>query len=112
MRTLRFGIAALFLLTGSTSLLEAGEPKWTNLLGDKLDAWRPPLGTWIHADSVELDKANPKRLVAQPGKGIWVNGPTGRTRDLLSKESFGDVELHVEFLIPKGSNSGVKMHGL
>jgi hypothetical protein len=40
------------------------------------------------------------------------NGPKGRTRNLLSKQSFGDLEMHVEFLIPKKSNSGVKMHGV
>ena len=56
-------------------------------------------------------RPTPKKLVAQPGKGIWVNGPTGRTRDLISKVFHGDVELHLEFMIPKGSNSGVKLQG-
>src|SRR5947207_3269798 len=104
--------AVLLLLGGGASPGRAGDGKWKELLGDNLDAWRQPVGTWVHADSVELDKANPRKLVAKPGKGIWVNGPSGKTRDLLSKEAFGDVELHVEFLIPKGSNSGVKLHGL
>jgi len=88
-------------------MTKAGEPKWKELLGDNLDAWKQPVGNWIRADSVALDKTNAKKLVAQPGKGIWVNGPTGRTRDLVSKEFFGDVELHIEFMIAKGSNSGV-----
>jgi hypothetical protein len=26
-------------------------------------------------------------------------------------DQFGDIELHLEFLIPKGANSGVKFHG-
>src|SRR5207249_188981 len=42
---------------------------------------------------------------------IWVNGP-GRLPDLLTKQSFGDCEVHVEFLIPKGSNSGIKFHAV
>ena len=41
-----------------------------------------------------------------------VNGPIGTTRNLLSKDSFGDLEAHFEFLVPKGSNSGVKFEGL
>jgi hypothetical protein len=59
-----------------------------------------------------MDSKNPKRLTATPGKGILVNGPTGRTRNLLTKQQFGDIEVHLEFLIPKGSNSGVKFEGL
>jgi hypothetical protein len=43
---------------------------------------------------------------------VLINGPTGRTRNLLSTQEFGDIEAHFEFLIPKGSNSGVKLQGL
>jgi hypothetical protein len=31
---------------------------------------------------------------------------------LLSKQDYGDVEAHIEFLVPKGSNSGVKFEAL
>lgn len=77
-----------------------------------LEAWRKPDTLWLLADSVCLDPDNPRRLSAKAGKAILVNGKKGRARDLLSKRAFGDVEVHVEFLIPKGSNSGVKLHGL
>jgi hypothetical protein len=43
---------------------------------------------------------------------LFVNGQTGREPDLVTKESFGDLELEMEFLIPKGSNSGVKFHAV
>ena len=91
----------------------AGERGWTTLTApDNLDAWRAPRGKWFVAESVGLDPKNPKKLAATPGKGgILVNGPSV-TSNLLSKESFGDVEFHAEFLIPKGSNSGVKFEGL
>ncbi len=77
-----------------------------------LDAWEGPTGDWFCADSVEPDPKNPKLLSAKPGQGILVNGQKGRTHDLLSKQNFTDIEVHVEFLIPKGSNSGVKLEGL
>src|SRR5437660_1096809 len=112
MRTTCTLAAILLALTTDHIPAAAGEPKWKDLLGDNLDAFKQPVGTWIHADSVELDKTNPRKLVAKAGKGIWVNGPSGKTRDLITKESFGDVEVHVEFMIPKGSNSGVKLQGL
>ncbi len=110
MRTRAACIAVLLTLAAGAA--GAGEPKWKHLLGDNLNAFKQPVGTWIQAASVTLDKNNPKKLVAKPGKGIWVNGPGGKTRDLITKEFFGDVEVHVEFLIPRGSNSGVKLEGL
>jgi len=87
-------------------------PAWVPLSGDKgLEAWKEPHGDWLLTDSVEMDPANPKRLKAKAGKGsIMVNGPKGRTPDLLSKEKYGDIELHAEFMIPKSSNSGIKFH--
>ena len=47
-----------------------------------------------------------------PGKGVIINGPDGRTGNLYTSQDFGDLEAHFEFLIPKGSNSGVKLQGL
>ena len=41
-----------------------------------------------------------------------LNGPTGRTTNLATEETFGDIELYVEFMVAKGSNSGVYLHGL
>lgn len=40
------------------------------------------------------------------------NGLTGKTVNLATAEKFGDVELYLEFRIPKGSNSGVYLQGL
>jgi hypothetical protein len=35
----------------------------------------------------------------------------GHGTDLITDEVFGDIELHVEFRVPKGSNSGVYLQG-
>ena len=84
---------------------------WKDLIGEKpLDAFRSPSDQWIIAGGAKLDEKNPRKLVPVPGKGVLVNGP-GRLKDLITKEAFADVEVHVEFLISKGSNSGVKMNG-
>jgi pimeloyl-ACP methyl ester carboxylesterase len=86
---------------------------WIDLIGDKgLDAWQARAEEWLIGGDAELDPANPKRLVGKPGQGVLVNGKKGSARDLLSKQKFGPIEAHVEFLIPKGSNSGVKFEGL
>jgi hypothetical protein len=88
----------------------AGDGGWTDLT--PLDAWKRPTGDWVVGREAALDAGNPRKLVARPGQGVLVTGPSGKARDLVSKEKFGDVEVHVEFLISKGSNSGVKFEGM
>jgi hypothetical protein len=43
--------------------------------------------------------------------GVMVNG-TGRTTNLCTERKFGDVEIYLEFMLAKGSNSGVYLQGL
>ena len=92
---------------------DADEPALLELVGDRgLQAWRKPTGDWIVAAAALPDPARTNRLTAEPGQGTLINGVTGKTRNLLTSEDFGDVDAHFEFLIPKGSNSGVKFEGL
>jgi hypothetical protein len=103
--------SGLALAASGTAVPQAGD--WTVLLGEKgLDAWKNPSKDWIVAGEVMLDPDNPKLLKTKPGTGVFVNGPKGRLPDLLTKEDYGDIEVHLEFNIPKGSNSGIKFCGL
>jgi hypothetical protein len=104
-------ILAVILVLGvaSTDAAPRGELA-TDL--SSLDAWKSPTGSWQVVGSVRPDPRQPRRLVSEPGEGVLVNGPNGRTTNLVSKEAFGDVEVHLEFLVPKGSNSGIKFEGL
>ena len=112
MRTLASSVC-LALLAVLSAESPAAEPGWLDLTGSQtFDAWKSPTEAWAFVGEVELDPTNPKRLVAKPGTGVLYNGPTGKTRNLVSKQDFSDVEAHVEFLIPKGSNSGVKFGGV
>jgi hypothetical protein len=96
-----------------TSQASAADPGWIDLTGsENFDAWRGPTEAWTFVGEVQLDPENPRRLVAKPGSGVLYNGPSGRTRNLVTKQEFGDIEAHVEFLIPRGSNSGVKFGGV
>ena len=107
------GVGLAFVITLSPGTASSGEEPWIDLIGDHgLVAWRPPTGNWLVAGDARPDSKNPKRLLAEPGKGVLVNGPVGRTTNLVTNEKFGDIEAHFEFMIPKGSNSGVKFEGL
>jgi hypothetical protein len=84
---------------------------WVDLC-KSLNVWKGPTGDWVLAGGAELNPDNPRLLRDKPGAGVLVNGPKGHAPDLVSKQLFGDVEVHVEFLIPRKSNSGVKLMGL
>ena len=102
----------LLVLAGAFPAAAADAPGTDLFAGDKLDAFRGKTDGWAWAKAVTLDPANPRKLAFEPGSGILVNSPKGTAPDLYTKEKYGDVEVHVEFLISKGSNSGVKFHGL
>jgi hypothetical protein len=90
----------------------AADDAWTDLFaGDKLDAFTGKTDGWKWARAVTLAPANPKKLAFEPGSGLLVNGTKGTAPDLFTREKYGDLEVHVEFLIARGSNSGVKFHG-
>jgi len=73
-----------------------------------LIAWQQSNG-WVEVGDVQLDPSDPKKLTTTPGTGILV--AQGKAAYLLSKHAFGDLEAHVEFLIPKDSNSGLYFCG-
>lgn len=79
--------------------------------GENLDGWRKPTGNWEVVGGATLDPENPGRFVYEPGLGVQVNGVAGPTSNLTSEWEHGDVQLHVEFCVPKGSNSGVYLQG-
>jgi len=110
----RFGCILLWLcLLASPIPALAEDPGWINLIGDhELAAWRQPTGAWLVAGDARLDPKDPSRLSALAGGGVIINGPGGRTRNLCSKDEFGDIAAHFEFLIARDSNSGVKLQGL
>ena len=106
---LRVLAATLLLLIGPA--VGAGEDGWTPLgADDDFGAWHQT-GDWYVAGDAMVDPSDNKRLAGKPGAGVMINGKTGRTRSLVTKQTFDDVELHVEFMVAKGSNSGVIFHG-
>jgi hypothetical protein len=67
--------------------------------------------TWKVVSGVRLHPENDRLLVGQPGEGVLLNGDDGRTVDIRTDLQHGDCELHLEFAVAKGSNSGVYLQG-
>jgi uncharacterized sulfatase len=101
------------LHAGAKAEVRGARAGWIDLSGPKWqDGWRGPTKGWEVVGEVSLNPDNPRQLVGKPGSGVIFNGAKGRARDLYTRDDFGDVEVQLEFLIPKGSNSGVKFEGL
>ncbi|MFO7975060.1 MAG: family 16 glycoside hydrolase [Candidatus Hydrogenedentota bacterium] len=108
------GFSVIFLVSGWSFVSSAAEAipgQAQELIGDDFSAWADDTGEWFIAGNAVIDPANSKKLKAIPGLGVAVNGPTGRTKHLVSKAEYGDVRAHIEFVVPRESNSGVYFQG-
>jgi sugar phosphate isomerase/epimerase len=75
-----------------------------------LSAWQQN-AEWNMAGDVFEHPRNEKLLSVRDGTGTILNGRNAKSPPLVSKEEFGDARIHVEFIIPKNSNSGVYLQG-
>lgn len=112
MKTYKAVLIAL-VLTGTCHLFakDCSTCHKLHLTGDDMAGWRPDTSQWELVGETHLDSGNAKLLAGNPGTGVMLNGPTGRTKHLLSQQEFGDVAAHIEFMVAKDSNSGVYFMG-
>jgi len=90
-----------------------------SLIGKDMAGWKLKEAnntkTWSIVADVKLDPADPKKLVgtsdAVGDNGALFRAPVAHGSDIYTEQEFGDIELHVEFVVPKSSNSGVYLMG-
>ena len=81
------------------------------LTGGDFSQWRDNTGQWQIVGDTFAKPDNNKLLSSKAGTGVIVNGSAGRTSHLFTKDKFGDVKAHIEFMVSKDSNSGVYFMG-
>ena len=86
--------------------------------GTDLDDWKTkPRGKNKDCWSVgvaAVDSENPNELIVKDGTGEMVNAPSktaGKSLDIYSTFTYGDARIELEIMVPKGSNSGIYIHG-
>ncbi|QVL34615.1 DUF1080 domain-containing protein [Telmatocola sphagniphila] len=108
------GLVWALTLFGLSTTATAETP-WLDLLKESnLKAFKPNRakeGDYLWAEAVQLDEKSMKTILATGRGAILVNGTKGRSPDLYTVNEYGDLEVEVEFMIAKGSNSGIKFHG-
>jgi hypothetical protein len=110
--------AFLTLLSASASAqgpaqvpaLEGDLPPRTVSLNN-LGAFRKTTPNWRVAGGASADRAG-GALTGEPGTGVLVNTPaTGAQGHLFTAFEHGDLDLSLDVMLPKGSNSGIYLMG-
>ncbi|MFO0825104.1 MAG: DUF1080 domain-containing protein [Gemmataceae bacterium] len=110
-------------LLGAVALLlvpfaSAADPKPIEPFNGKdLTGWKvkdPKQSRWSACGvSLATPTATTFTLTTPTGKDLLVNDIAPKTHgsDIFTEEKFGDVTVELEFMIPKGSNSGIYLMG-
>ena len=73
---------------------------------ENLDSFQAPASNWQIMGQVSADFLK-GGWQTSAGHGILANQSTAAPGDLFTEFSHGDLELDIEFLVPKGANSGI-----
>lgn len=114
-------LAGLAVMAAPARAQEKKEETVILFNGKNLDGWKlrnqaaDVKGTWIVVSKVELD-AKDKGKLAGSGEGgtpdsVLFRQPVAHGSDIYTEKTWGDCELHVEFMTAKGTNSGVYLMG-
>lgn len=88
---------------------QSGEEGWLRLTwADATDAWHSQ--GWQLCDA-EVDPESPEQFAISPGNGALVNQGVGDPYHFVSKYEMQDQEVTLDFMLPKGGNSGVYLQG-
>lgn len=107
MHYLNYTLSILLCLVAVSSSAESIDL----IQGTDMSSWKGDTGTWMNTGGAQLRAGDLKALDATPGSGTIVNGTDGRTHNLISSVLHGDCILELDFMVSKGSNSGVYLQG-
>jgi hypothetical protein len=119
MRILNFSLLvfSLFCLLGTATAQSYTIPM-TPLSLDDLSAFKPQAGNWQLVSSVLMDRTvdvhenGNKSVKIEAGKGILINLNDEKKHDaLLTAWEHGDMDIELDVMLPKGSNSGIYLQG-
>lgn len=105
-------VTAIAALAGTLCVARSDAPGKPAILfnGKDLSGWKVKSGKtkWVVGEA-EMDPSANNKLKVEPGAGQLINPPSGQ--DIFTEEKFGDGVFEIDFMVPKGSNSGVYLMG-
>ncbi len=110
-RTLLIKCLTWGLVLGWASQAEAQQKLPLN----DLSAFTNKAGNWSIVGDATVDITQPNVLNTTPGKGVLAcihkQGTYGPDYELLTKLQHGDLDIEMDYMLAKGSNSGVYLQG-
>ncbi len=77
-----------------------------------LNAFRPTSANWKIVGAAAADRSIPLAMAEEPGTGVLMNAPSAGARgNLFTTWEHGDLDLSLDLMMPKESNSGVYLMG-
>src|SRR5690606_29134406 len=77
-----------------------------------LSAFKDPGKSWKTAGNIHADLDESNKFETSRGTGILVNDPGKKTgQDLYTKDEYGNIDLELDYMMAKGSNSGIYFQG-
>ncbi|QJW90962.1 DUF1080 domain-containing protein [Spirosoma taeanense] len=95
-----------------TAAAQPNELPSTAINLQNMNDFRPTGSNWKIVGDVFYDFNKTGKGSTKAGTGILVNDPSGKSKDqLFTKMEHGDIELELDFMMDKGSNSGIYLQG-
>ena len=104
-------MAALLLAAGTLVAVAADKPD-EPFNGKDLTGWKSKgkdMGFWT-VGTAKLNPDKPNQLVVEKDGAELINAKDSG-HDLYSEYTYGDAVITLEVMVPKGSNSGIYVHG-
>jgi len=112
MKNLFFALAAVTMV--STLAVAADNTPASPFNGKDLTGWKlkgPEAKSKWTVGTCRLDEKNPARLEVSKDIGGELINAEGGGVDISTKENYGSCVVDLEFMVPKGSNSGIYLMG-
>ncbi|HRP34006.1 MAG TPA: DUF1080 domain-containing protein [Agriterribacter sp.] len=88
------------------------QPGFTEIPLNGLNSFSAPGSNWSVASDAIADLAKAGDLKSVNGTGVLINTVTQKSKShLITKDSYGDLEIQLDFMMAKGSNSGIYLQG-
>lgn len=106
-----YSLLSLLLCALNASAQSSELPSATITL-QNLNDFKPTGSNWKIAGDVFYDLNKDGKASIKSGSGVLVNELSGKAKDhLFTKMEHGDLELELDFMMEKGSNSGIYLQG-
>ncbi|MCU0389609.1 MAG: DUF1080 domain-containing protein [Thermoflexibacter sp.] len=99
---------SFFIILSSTAFTQQKEYPLSPLPLSDLSNFKNPTANWQIVGEVYADRNQVGMMKSNTGAGILVNLPSESAKqDIYTSWEHGDIEIELEFMMPKGSNSGI-----